>query len=41
MGQDISIRMTSSSKWLVWTFDTATLYVDAESDDLVYEQNLG
>lgn len=41
MGQDISINMSSKSKSLTWTFDRATLYVDAESDDLVYEANLG
>ena len=39
--QDVSIKMTSSSKSLVWSFDRATLYIDDESDDLVYPANLG
>ena len=41
MGQDISINMSSNSKSLVWTLDRPTLYVDGESDDLVYEANIG
>jgi len=41
MSQNISIRMKSSSRSLIWTFDRATIYIDAESDDLIYQANLG